>query len=220
MTYRDNIYHEIVFTDKVQFPLNALFNHEPKKNTSGEPEETFREYLFMHLTRGTGFVEMYLKPRVLSDSDWNVLAEGLKWADEIHPCFARARMFGARPATGEVYGYSGWDGSKGYLSVHNPNRTEAREITVTLDRSLGMVPGDEKMYGVQEYLTTSLFHAEYLRQMLLTQKVNYSKRNPGAVCTRAYLEALRQRVAALDEHHKPEGHLNSLKRFFDFIDKL
>lgn len=78
----------------------------------------------------------------------------------------------------------------------------------------------EKMHGVQEYLTTSLFHAEYLRQMLLTQKVNYSKRNPGAVCNRAYLEALRQRVAALDEHHKPEGHLNSLKRFFDFLDKL
>ena len=92
---------------------------------------------------------MYLKPRVLSDSDWNVLAEGLKWADEIHPCFARSRMFGARPATGEVYGYSGWDGSKGYLSVHNPNRTEAREITVMLDRSLGMVPGDEKTYGVR-----------------------------------------------------------------------
>lgn len=155
LTYRDNIYHEIVFTDKAQFPLNALFNHEPKKNTSGEPEETFREYLFMHLTRGTGFVEMYLKPRALSDSDWNVLAEGLKWADEIHPCFARARMFGARPATGEVYGYSGWDGSKGYLSAHNPNRSEAREITVTLDRSLGMLPGDEKTYGVRAVIGSS-----------------------------------------------------------------
>ena len=78
----------------------------------------------------------------------------------------------------------------------------------------------EKMMGVREYLTTSLFHAEYLRQMLLTQKVVYSKRNPGAVCTRAYLEALRKRVVALDENHKPEGHLNSLKRFFDFLDKL
>ena len=178
LTYRDNIYHEIVFTDKVQFPLNALFNHEPKKNASGEPEETFREYLFMHLTRGTGFVEMYLRPSVLNESDWNVLAEGLKWADEIHLCFARARMFGtshakggdevmlpnkpdskitmsnqeptlSEPASGAPYGYSGWNGKKGYLSVHNPNRSEEKEITVTLDRSIGMIPNDGKTYSVK-----------------------------------------------------------------------
>ena len=149
LVYRDNIYHEIVFTDKVQFPLNALFNHEPKKNASGEPEQTFREYLFMHLTRGTGFVEMYLRPSVLNESDWNVLAEGLKWADEIHPCFARARMFGNKPASGAPYGYSGWDGKKGYLSIHNPNRSEEKEITVTLDRSIGMIPNDEKTYSVK-----------------------------------------------------------------------
>ena len=149
LTYRDNIYHEIVFTDKVQFPLNALFNHEPKKTETGEPEETFREYLFMHLTRGTGFVEMYLRPRALNESDWNVLAEGLKWADEIHPCFARARMFGSQPASGAPYGYSGWDGKKGYLSVHNPNRSEEKEITVILDRSIGMVPNDGKTYSVK-----------------------------------------------------------------------
>ncbi len=149
LTYRDNIYHEIVFIDKVQFPLNALFNHEPKKNASGEPEQTFREYLFMHLTRGTGFVEMYLRPRVLNDSDWNVLAEGLKWADEIYPCFARARMFGDKPASGAPYGYSGWDGKKGYLSVHNPNRSEEKEITVTLDRAIGMIPNDGKTYAVK-----------------------------------------------------------------------
>ena len=78
----------------------------------------------------------------------------------------------------------------------------------------------EKMPGVREYLTTSLFHAEYLRQMLLTQRIFYSKRNPGAICTKAYLTALRERINALDEDNKPEGHLSSLKRFFDFLDKL
>ncbi|MBR6437248.1 MAG: hypothetical protein IKS45_12140, partial [Thermoguttaceae bacterium] len=56
---------------------------------------------------------------------------------------------GSQPASGAPYGYSGWDGKKGYLSVHNPNRSEEKEITVILDRSIGMVPNDGKTYSVK-----------------------------------------------------------------------
>lgn len=78
----------------------------------------------------------------------------------------------------------------------------------------------EKMDGVREFMTTSIFHFEYLRQMLLTQRITYSKRNPGAICNKSYLEELRKRVYALRENKQPEGHLNSLKRFLDFLDSM
>lgn len=140
--------------ENTQFPMVSLFNHEPKKTSTGEPEEVFRKYLFMHLSRGTSFLELYIKPHILSDSDWNVLAEGVKWAHEMYPAFQKARMHGRNPRKYETYGYSGWEKDlRGYLSVHHPG-TEKTTYRVTLDRHLGMQPGDT-VYRVTTRVGTS-----------------------------------------------------------------
>ena len=139
LVYRDGRYHKIFALEQTQFPLNAVFNHEPKKTKTGETKDEFRKYLYMHLSRGTGFVELYIKPFVLQPADWDVLAEGLLWAEEMLPAFKHARMHGGDPAEEEVYGYAGWTGDGGYVSVHNPSG-EAREYALTLDRTLGLKP--------------------------------------------------------------------------------
>jgi hypothetical protein len=48
----------------------------------------------MSLSRGTGFIEIYLKPFALQSEDWDVLSEGLHWATEVFPTFSRVRMHG------------------------------------------------------------------------------------------------------------------------------
>jgi hypothetical protein len=140
LVYRDGRYHKIFVTEQTQFPLNAVFNHEPKKTSTGETKEVFRKYLYMHLSRGTGFVELYIKPFVLQAADWDVLAEGMLWAEEMLPAFKFSRMHGGDPLKKEVYGYAGWTEDGGYVSVHNPSGEE-REYAVTLDRALGMGVG-------------------------------------------------------------------------------
>jgi hypothetical protein len=139
LVYRDAAYYQLASAtaDNTQFPLNSIFNHEPKKTTTGESADEFRRYLFMSLSRGTGFVELYLKTFTLSESDWDVLAEGMKWAHHIFPAFKRSRMIGGDPHKGEVYGYTGWAGDSGYVSLHNPS-DETREFRVVLDRALGL----------------------------------------------------------------------------------
>ena len=139
MTYRDGAYFQLASTtaDNTQFPLNSIFNHEPKKTTSGEDADALRRYLFMSLSRGTGFVELYLKTFDLSKSDWDVLAEGMKWVHHAFPAFKRARMIGGNPKANEVYGYTGWTDDSGYLSLHNPSN-ETREFKFVLDRTLGL----------------------------------------------------------------------------------
>jgi hypothetical protein len=77
-----------------QFPMCSIFNHEPKKTSSGESVDVFRKYLYMSLSRGTGFIELYLKPFALQSEDWDVLSEGLHWATEVFPTFSRVRMHG------------------------------------------------------------------------------------------------------------------------------
>ena len=155
LVYRDSVYYSIWAKDKTQFPMVSLFNHEPKKTSTGESESEFRDYLFMNLSRGTGFIELYVKPKVLSDSDWNVLAEGVRWSHEFFPTFRRARMHGGDPGQRAVYGYSGWDGTnKGFVSIHNPSK-EPQEYTLKLDRRLGMVPDASAVYTPKLTLGTS-----------------------------------------------------------------
>lgn len=140
LVYRDGVYYEIVNTENTQFPICAVFNHEPKKRKTGESKEVFRHYLYMNMSRGTGFIELYLKTAVLREHDWDVLAEGIRWAQDVFPTFTRARMHGGNPRKKEVYGYTAWTADRGYISIHNP-AGESREYTVTLDRAFGLVPG-------------------------------------------------------------------------------
>ncbi|UUO04665.1 hypothetical protein M4951_14845 [Blastopirellula sp. J2-11] len=139
LIYRDSGYFQLASTtaDNTQFPLNSIFNHEPKKISSEEDPDAFRRYLLMSLSRGTGFVELYLKTFDLSEDDWDVLAEGMKWVHHMFPAFKRARMIGGNPDSGEVYGYTGWTEEMGYVSLHNPS-DETREFSIVLDRTLGL----------------------------------------------------------------------------------
>ena len=139
LVYRDDRYFEIFRSEKTPFPMCAIFNHEPKKLNSSESKESFRNYLYMSLSRGTGFIELYIKPGVLKDYDWDVLSEGLHWAYAVFPTFGRSRMHGGSPRAGEVYGYTAWNARQGYISIHNP-ASKPQRYTLTLDRALGLVP--------------------------------------------------------------------------------
>ena len=87
LVYRDGVYYDTWVTEKTQFPINSVFNHEPKKTKTGESVQAFSEYLWMNLSRGTGFIELYVKTQKLSDADWTVMADGLKWAEKAFPYF-------------------------------------------------------------------------------------------------------------------------------------
>jgi len=139
LVYRDGRYHDIWQEQHTQFPMCSVFNHEPKKTAADESADTFRQYLFMSLSRGTGLLELYLKPSVLQPADWDVLTEGLRWANERFPAFARVRMHGGNPAAGEVYGYTAWNRTNGYISLHNPS-DQPRSYSMKLDRAFGLLP--------------------------------------------------------------------------------
>jgi hypothetical protein len=158
LVYRDGRYYDIWRNKNLQFPMCAVFNHEPKKTTAGESSAIFRDYLFMSLSRGTGFLELYLKPSVLQSNDWNVLSDGLHWATEEFPTFSRVRMHGGDPRAGEVYGYTAWNQQQGYISLHNPS-DKSKTYTVKLDRAFGLLP------KTGSYSISSPIGAESLREV-------------------------------------------------------
>lgn len=137
LVYRDQVYYQIWQEENTKFPMSAIFNHEPKKTVTGEPLKTFKDYLFMNLSRGTGFIELYIKTDSLSTADWDVLADGLKWAEQYYSIFKNVKMHGGVPKSKNVYGYSAWGEGKGYISMHNPS-DEPCKYKFTLNRDLGI----------------------------------------------------------------------------------
>ena len=138
LIYRDGIYYQIWKQENTQYPMNSIFNHEPKKCKTGESKDVFRDYLYMNVSRGTGFIELYLKTFKLADRDWDVLSEGLHWAQRIFPAFIHAKMHGGDPRKGQVYGFTGWTGKMGYVSIHNPGN-QTQTYSFTLNRKFGLV---------------------------------------------------------------------------------
>ena len=137
LVYRDGVYYDTWVKEKTQFPINSIFNHEPKKTTTGESIEQFSEYLWMNLSRGTGFVELYIVSKNLSEADWDVLADGLKWVHKVFPYFKYSKMHGGNPKESEVYGYCGFNDRGGYASFHNPSETETQTYSFILDKAFG-----------------------------------------------------------------------------------
>lgn len=147
LVYRDDIYHQIWAQENTKFPMCSVFNHEPKKTSGKENPDVFRNYLYMNLSRGTCFIELYLKTEQLTQTDWDIMAEGLKWARDRFPAFSRVRMHGGQPGKGEAYGYSGWNNRMGYISIHNPS-DHTQRYEVCLDRRMGLVPDSRARYRV------------------------------------------------------------------------
>ncbi|TKG94532.1 hypothetical protein EYV94_11320 [Puteibacter caeruleilacunae] len=167
LVYRDGVYYEIWEKESTKFPMSAIFNHEPKKTKTGEDADTFRRYLLMNMSRGTGFIELYIKTAKLSSSDWDVMAEGLKWAHKAFPAFEKVRMHGGDPKKREVYGYTGWTEKQGFISIHNPSK-EKKSYAVKLNRKLGVVTEDA--YNVSSTLKGDMkgLNASYRKGDVLT----------------------------------------------------
>lgn len=175
LVYRDGVYYSTWQTEQTQFPINSVFNHEPKKCATGESEQTFREYLWMNLSRGTGFIELYIKTKKLSQKDWDVVADGLKWAHKAFPYFKNSRMHGGNPRKSEVYGYTGWNKTGGYASFHNPS-DKKQTYKFTLNRSNGVKT--DAAYSI----SSSLNNAKKLSGTTVkTNEIITVELNPGEV---------------------------------------
>ena len=73
---------------------------------------------------------MYITHALLSDSDWDVLAEAANWARRNQAILADTHWVGGDPSKLEVYGWASWTPAKGILTLRNPSE---RPQTVRID---------------------------------------------------------------------------------------
>ncbi len=140
LNYRDDRYFDFTTTRQLQFPLSHLYNHEPcygnrnynpplpakSHRTVVYSDQEFEQYLYMCMMRGSGFVELYYSPNMMSDNKHAINARILKWAKENYNVLQTVKFFGSTPKNTEVYGYIGYSNKKGLLSIRNPKNVPCK----------------------------------------------------------------------------------------------
>jgi len=126
ITYRDgDTYDEIVKAGKL-YPLNSLMLHgivfaQKAPHLSTASEVDFANEVHSYFGSGTQLQEMYITPSLLTEADWNVLAEAAKWSRGNASTLVDTHWVGGDPRWLEVYGWAAWSPAKAILTLRNPS---------------------------------------------------------------------------------------------------
>jgi len=126
ITYRDADTYERVVLSGPLFPLNSLMLHgiiyaSHAKDLSTDPQGAFRNEIRDYFGNGTQLQEMYVTPSLLSNADWDNLAEAAIWSRDNADVLVDTHWIGGDPAQLEVYGWASWNPSKAILVLRNPS---------------------------------------------------------------------------------------------------
>jgi hypothetical protein len=152
ITYRDaDVYEHIVMSGPL-FPLNSLMLHgmiyaRYAKNLDTDPSNSFANEVHDFFGNGTQLQEMYITPSLLSQSNWDTLAEAAQWSRSNAEVLVDTHWIGGDPATLEVYGWASWSLGKAILVLRNPS-DKPQTINIDIGQALELPPLVPQGYGL------------------------------------------------------------------------
>lgn len=125
ITYRDSQIYRGIVEEGPLFPINSLMLHgiifaRYAERLSSDPSHDFPDEVHSYFGTGTQLQEMYITPSLLSDKDWDVLAETAKWSRSNAAVLKDSHWIGGDPAKLEVYGWAAWSPEKSIITLRNP----------------------------------------------------------------------------------------------------
>ncbi len=126
ITYRDADTYQRVVQNGPLYPLNSLMLHgliyaQHHKQLKADPGNDFRNEVRSYFGTGTQLQEMYITPSLLSQANWDDLAEAAKWSRANANVLKDTHWVGGNPAWLEVYGWASWAPEKAILVLRNPS---------------------------------------------------------------------------------------------------
>ncbi len=127
------------------FPLNSLMLHgiiyaKENRKLNTDPGHDFANEVHSYFATGTELQELYITPSLLSDRDWDVLAESANWSRENADVLRDTHWIGGDPDRLEVYGWASWSPGKSIITLRNPS-DRAQLAVVDLQRQLALPAG-------------------------------------------------------------------------------
>jgi hypothetical protein len=163
ITYRDgDTYDEIVKAGRL-YPLNSLMLHgivfaQKAPHLSTDPGGDFVNEVHSYFGTGTQLQEMYITPTLLTDADWNVLAETAKWSRRNASTLVDTHWVGGDPRWLQVYGWAAWSPQIGILTLRNPS-SQAQDFTLDAAQVFELPTGALRKFSAHSPWTTDASQA-------------------------------------------------------------
>ena len=153
ITYRDAQTYRNVVQMGPLYPLNSLMLHgmiyaQHHKDLKNDPGNDFRNEIRSYFGTGTQLQEMYITPSLLSQQNWDDLAEAAKWSRANSDVLKDTHWIGGDPAWLEAYGWAAWTPKKGVLVLRNPSDHE-QVIRLRLADAFELPSDASKVYSAR-----------------------------------------------------------------------
>jgi len=154
ITYRDEQTYRNVVEKGPLFPINSLMLHgiiyaQHAVGLDADPGHDFANEVHSYFATGTDLQEMYITPRLLTDSDWDMLAETAKWSRANVDVLRDTHWIGGDPGRLDVYGWAAWSPQKAFMTLRNPDDKPQLAI-LDVGRQLQLPKGAARSFNVMD----------------------------------------------------------------------
>jgi hypothetical protein len=150
ITYRDKeTYHNVVLRSPLH-PLNSLMTQGFMFANHGLPKDkdNITDDIRAFFASGTDCQELYVTPSLMTEQDWDALAEAATWSNNNSDVLIDTHWIGGDPAKGQIYGWASWSKRKGILSLRNPHEKPG-SITLDIGEAFELPKGAAKKYSLK-----------------------------------------------------------------------
>jgi hypothetical protein len=151
ITYRDADTYKNIVKRGPLYPLNSLMLHgliyaKHAKNLDTDPENDFKSEIRAYFGSGTQLQEMYVTPSLLSQENWDALAEAANWSRRNADVLVDTHWIGGDPAKLEVYGWAAWSPRLGIITLRNPS-DKPQSFSIDIRDAFELPTGASSMYS-------------------------------------------------------------------------
>ncbi len=144
ITYRDSDTYRHVVQAGPLFPLNSLMLHgliyaKQAVHLGNDPGDGFANEVHSYFGSGTQLQELYISHSLLSNKDWDTLAEAANWSRSNAEVLRDTHWVGGDPGKLEIYGWAAWSPAKAILTLRNPS-DKGQSITIDVGEAFEIPP--------------------------------------------------------------------------------
>lgn len=158
ITYRDRETYRNIVVKGPLFPLNSLMLHgiiyaKENRNLNADPGHDFANEVRSYFATGTQLQELYITPALLTEADWDLLADAARWARDNAAVLRDSHWVGGDPGRLDVYGWAAWSPQKSILTLRNPD-AKPQVAVLDLARQLELPVDAARRFEVRDVWKT------------------------------------------------------------------
>ncbi|HTV85800.1 MAG TPA: enterotoxin [Dyella sp.] len=154
ITYRDQQTYENIVVQGPLFPIQSLMLHgiiyaQMNKRLNTDPGHDFANEVHSYFATGTQLQEMYITPSLLTQQDWDTLADAAKWSRANADVLKDSHWIGGDPGRLDVYGWAAWSPARSIITLRNPD-AHPQTAVIDLQRQLELPAGAARRFSVRD----------------------------------------------------------------------